>query len=484
MSGSSEINQFNADILFKSVENDEPINFDVDGKIRVVASNVFAGFIENAFSKNTSSAKSRKNSKEALKALAKRSSSSVSNEDLFRIIKKLVANRLIPDIGSGWKIVSDIRMKTIHHQIREKINTFITKTENLSLAKCLVSLERIHFATISEKYMKNLEPHFSKGGSSGVYFIKDPITFEYIGVFKPSDEEAYCEHNPKGNLLTEKMKKNDIDVLQDLRSGYSFKGDCKREIGSHAIAEALSYDFVPTVREVKVPFRQSATGSDEIVMKSGSLQVFIKGVTLDDDRQALTKVNKKHLQEAALFDILTDNSDRTYENILVDPSTGKLHLIDQGRCLGVHMYGEPTQRYHKSLLASELVSLPACKVPTNPDVIRAFVKMNTKEVERKLLELGLSDMEIKPMLTRHKVMCYALKKGYTIHEMAMLIKRKSPKFMKTVMTQQKGRFDSKTFQRSLAKLFFTAIDKEMNIKHLQKRRSDKTYEKEKNSRLI
>ena len=114
-----------------------------------------------------------------------------------------------------------------------------------------------------------------------------------------------------------------------------------------------------------------------------------------------------------------------------------MHLIDQGRCLGTQMYGGPTQKKrYSSMLDSNLVSLPVCKMPTDPDVIREFEKMNTKEVEKKLLELGLSDMEIKPMLTRHKVMCYALKKGYTIHEMAMLIRDESKKLMKAAMSSQ------------------------------------------------
>ncbi|PCI91366.1 hypothetical protein COB11_08445, partial [Candidatus Aerophobetes bacterium] len=151
---------------------------------------------------------------------------------------------------------------------------------------------------------------------------------------------------------------------------------------------------------------------------------------------------------------------RTFENILVD-STGKLHLIDQGRCLGVHMYGGPAVRgdFHEAMLNSDLVSHPACKIPSDPNVIREFEKINTKEVEKRLLELGLSDMEIKPMLTRHKVMCHALKKGYTVHEVAMLIKQKTTKLMRTAASRQGAKFNPKKFQTDLAKLFFIAVDK-------------------------
>ncbi|MCH9630705.1 MAG: hypothetical protein S4CHLAM37_07090 [Chlamydiia bacterium] len=442
----------NADILLESVESTKPITFDVDGKIQAVATGPLSIFSGARSLKGRCSHKSKASSVGAITALAERGD--VSDRDLFKIINKLVANCLLPDIETGWRAVNQVRMRGASPQVTEMIGMKLPEVQDPTLAKCLVSCELFHSRSSSPTEQENLKPIAAESGSSGVYFIKDPLTLETTGVFKPSDEEAFCEHNPKHMTLPAGVKQD--DVLWDMRSGYSFGGDCKREIGSHAIAEALGYGFIPTIREVSVPFKESSQ-SEEVVLKSGSIQVYVRGTALVDDPKLLASVPPSDLQRAALFDILTDNADRHVDNVIIDD--GEINLIDQGRCLGTQMYGGPTQQYHNSMLNSDLVSLPACKIPTDPTVIKEFASMNTKEVEKRLLELGLSEKEIKPMLTRHKVMCYALKKGYTPHEVAILIKQGAPRLMHIAMSKQGAQFNPKKFQADLTKLFFTLVDR-------------------------
>ena len=280
-----ETNQFNADMLLESVENDRPINFGVDGKVQAVASGLFSIYIRARSLIGRCSFESRTCSEGALKELAKRED--VSDRNLLKIINKLVANCLIPDVESAWIVVSNIRVIGASTQVTKIIGMKMPEVQDFALARSVVSCELFHSHATSLTDKENLKPIAAESGSSGVYFIKDPVTFQSTGVFKPSDEEAFCDHNPKHMTVPKRVTRSDI--LWNIRSGYSLEGDCKREVGSHAIAEALGYRFTPSIKEVNLPFKESAE-SNNIVIKSGSLQVFVEGTALVDDPKLLETV--------------------------------------------------------------------------------------------------------------------------------------------------------------------------------------------------
>lgn len=195
----------------------------------------------------------------------------------------------------------------------------------------------------------NLKPELVLDGSGGTYYFRAPNK-DKIAVFKPSDEEPYAANNPRGYLLTEGHS-------MALRDGVVPGEACIREVAAYlldkdgfsgvpmtTLVEAGHPSFNTNGAHFTVAQGGASMGShstsphthaDELAMKPGSFQEFIRSECTMDDISP-TKIPVSEVHKIAILDIRIMNADRNAANLLVRrrrDNSLELVPIDHGYCL-------------------------------------------------------------------------------------------------------------------------------------------------------
>jgi len=170
--------------------------------------------------------------------------------------------------------------------------------------------------------LKYHEPELCEEGVNGTYFIKDK-NGRKIAVFKPQDEEASSENNPKAQLFAANEKSNLPN--KGIRPGEA----AVREVAAYLLDRENIFG-VPKTQLVKISHQFSSSG--KLIQKIGSLQEYIENDGCSEDFGYRSfPINEVH--KIGILDIQILNVDRHSGNVLVKKnrnSTFSLTPIDQG----------------------------------------------------------------------------------------------------------------------------------------------------------
>ena len=190
---------------------------------------------------------------------------------------------------------------------------------------------------------KGHHPIMSSEGTGGAYFMQDESGQEYVGVFKPVDEEPMAENNPRGLPLSSDG--------EGLKRGTRVGEGALREVAAYILDHPLGgrrslmgddvgFSGVPPtvmVRCLHGAFNHpKGSEHQENSFKIGSLQMFVKNYGSCEDRGPKAfPVEEVH--KISVLDIRLANADRHAGNILFckEGEEGRTMLIpiDHGYCL-------------------------------------------------------------------------------------------------------------------------------------------------------
>lgn len=195
-----------------------------------------------------------------------------------------------------------------------------------------------------------LKPELVLEGSGGTYFLHDARKAK-IAIFKPADEEPYCENNPRGYLPHP-------DQSTFLREGIVPGEACLREVAAFmmdhegfsdvpmtTLVEARHPNFHWGGAKLNVSQGGASFGAHSILgsgappriteKKIGSFQEFVRTECSMDDISP-SKISVDEVHKIAVLDIRLLNADRNAANLLCRRrSDNSLQLIpiDHGFCL-------------------------------------------------------------------------------------------------------------------------------------------------------
>jgi len=164
-------------------------------------------------------------------------------------------------------------------------------------------------------------PELCEEGVNETYFLKDK-NGKKIAIFKPQDEEANSENNPKRNL-------EDSSLPKGILPGEA----AAREVAAYLLDREHFYG-VPRTLMVKIAhtFNKNASSFEKLIIKTGSLQEFIDNDGSSEDFGSSSfPVSEVH--KIGIMDLHIFNIDRHAGNILVRKSRNNaisLIPIDHG----------------------------------------------------------------------------------------------------------------------------------------------------------
>lgn len=223
---------------------------------------------------------------------------------------------------------------------------------------------------INKAFRKGLYPKLADEGLGGTYFLRGAHG-HYIGVFKPGDEEAMAEHNPRG--LTGKT--GGPGMREGVRSGTAHR----REAAAYLLDREGFASVPPTcLAEAQHP---SFCGSH---VKQGSFQKFVDFDDVAGDlSSSLFPVDEVH--KIAILDIRLNNADRNEANILVKRCTSPSLSLESN---GIDDLFESPSFFDRALPNIDL----ACSPPVSTDHnlgVRRQQTMSKKTVKLIPIDHGL-----------------------------------------------------------------------------------------------
>jgi len=251
--------------------------------------------------------------------------------------------------------------------------------------------------------LKYHSPQLCEDGVNGTYFLKDK-SGENIAVFKPQDEEASSENNPK----------RDLNSQSSLPQGILPGEAASREVAAHFLDHEHIYG-VPRTHLVKVTHEFNGT---ELSSKIGSLQEFIENDGSSEDFGSRSfPVSEVH--KIGILDIQILNVDRHAGNILVRTrnNTTTLTPIDQGFSM--------TDTLHCPWF--EWMNWPQSKVPFDDD-FKSYISRIDIEKDAQMLEkeLGIRPECIRTMKITTTLLKRAVELDFTLHDIGRIICRTNP----------------------------------------------------------
>lgn len=268
-------------------------------------------------------------------------------------------------------LLPDDKRKLIERAYQYKYEGLIKKGIESTTAQAICCIEMSFDPEVDLGVRNQISPKLTAQGINGSYFIKN-FQGQIIGIFKPSDEEAYMPNNPRG--------KTDTSFTQ--RVGHFPGTSCYKEV--------LAYDLggellgVPYTTTITVTFPENPT-STTLVQKTGSFQLFVQGTALDSmTTREVDIISTKQIQMQAAFDLVFGNGDRHYGNTLYNKSSDQLHLIDHGLILlgSLSWYNEPDKII--SEIHGDWISCKQVKEPVLQEVKNWIASLDENEVERKI----------------------------------------------------------------------------------------------------
>lgn len=250
-------------------------------------------------------------------------------------------------------------------------------------------------------------PELCEEGVNGTYFLKDK-NGKKIAVFKPQDEEASSENNPKRNLDDNLSNKGILPGEAAVR-----------EVAAYLLDREHFYG-VPRTLMVKISHSfNEKPYSEKLFTKIGSLQEFIDNDGSSEDfGPGSFPVSEVH--KIGILDLHIFNVDRHAGNILVRKlrnNTYNLVPIDQGFSLP----DTPECSWF------EWMNWPQAKVPFD-DNAKDFIRRMDSERDAKMLrrELGIRPECLTNMRHTVALLKNAVELNLTLYDIGTIVCRKNP----------------------------------------------------------
>lgn len=302
----------------------------------------------------------------------------------------------------------------------------------------------------------------SEQGSGGVYFIRSTEN-RMIAVFKPEDEEAFAPNNPKG--------KTGPFGHQGLRKGIRSGEAARREVAAYFLDRngfsGVPFTFLAQISDPRLNYICPSVYERGQYSKRGSIQEYIP---FDEHIGDLSPqlFTSDQIHRIGILDIMTCNTDRNAENILVQKSingTYNLIPIDHGYCL--------PDEIEIGWCDWIWMDWPQARVPFKDDCLRHVESLNIEESALFLRkQLGIRE----ECILNLKIMMLFLKKcvkaGFTLHQMAMIICRDTldqPSLLEKIVT--KARVMSLLSPRLMKKDSFLTPRNSSEANHLRRNSS-------------
>jgi hypothetical protein len=179
---------------------------------------------------------------------------------------------------------------------------------------------------VQTAFEKGVPPLLIEDGTGGAYFLRSP-THRLVGVFKPSDEEPFAQHNPKQHHAS--LDPSVTQQPMSMRHGIP--------VGEMAIRECMAYvadvDHFALVPPTTLAMAQH-DGFHTVDIKMGSLQAYCPHDCSAED-MGMSQYQVENIQAIALLDLRLVNQDRHSGNLLVQRTHGNISVIpiDHGCCL-------------------------------------------------------------------------------------------------------------------------------------------------------
>lgn len=294
---------------------------------------------------------------------------------------------------------SSIRLKEISRNCKsEMVASSIDRLLDLSVGDALVS-------EVERGYLKGHPIVLAEDCCGGTYFLRDS-SGDVHAVYKPSDEEPYAPHNPKGYVGspmygTSPMKEG-VDV------GAAAERECAAYLLDHLSAARVPQTIMMRIRAAPVKF------------KSGSLQRFVKSRCSSED-MGPSRFPCRDVHFIAMLDIRLCNSDRHPGNILVQENRdGGVQLVPID-----HGYALPKWRCLHEMDFCWL-NWPQSKSPFSVEELR-YIELLDIESETDLLHtaLGLPDDSLRTLRISTTLLKLGAKAGLTLFDIGSLMVRQN-----------------------------------------------------------
>ena len=250
------------------------------------------------------------------------------------------------------------------------------------------------------------KPELALDGTGGTYFLAG-LDGVYAGCFKPSDEETFCENNPR-------LFAGDSSALRrGVRPGEAHA----REVAAYLLdARSGSLAGVPATTLATSSHKNYAYADRRVVEKIGSFQVYVPHDGVAEDFAPST-FDVARLQAIAALDVRCLNSDRNAANLLV-PSNKKKDIrlvpIDHGFCL-------------PEVLSIEWfdwcwIDWKAISEPVDPRVKASILALDAEKDATALRDaLGLRPKSLRLLIAATKLLQKGVRAGLTIRDVAELV---------------------------------------------------------------
>lgn len=403
---SSKINEQNARFLM-SLKGDECVRVDENGKLYKVeglVSGLFYRFVSSSYMSNIDKA-IEQGVEEVFKARKATGLKSCSSN-----IFKKYQNMYVALEGS--QVLSENNKNLFINNFYEKrYETLLGSGNSAFKAEAIVTMEMCHDPRVSESVKRKIAPKLTKSGVNGTYFVKSRKG-EVIGVFKPSDEEAEMPNNPRG-------REGEYNPRNPARHP-AFKGHIigsawKKEVAA-SLVDSRGIAGVPETVKMTVPFVEKA-GSSRIINKTGSLQKFVEGQSLEQlDFDEISKIPDKQIHKIAALDLIIGNGDRNPGNLLWN---GKEVIpIDHGIS-----YSDSLSWQEEGAVSSDMNCMwyhfPQLDKPFNKDIADWALSLDPNDIGNRLKEeVGMPEDSIRESKIRLMIFQKGLKKGLPLKEIS------------------------------------------------------------------
>ncbi len=281
-----------------------------------------------------------------------------------------------------------------------------------------------------------LVPMLTLDGTGGVYFLRDRWK-RIVAVYKPRDEEAFTQNNPRGLVS---FGNDNVSLRPGIRPGESYLREVAAYLLDHGHKVGLPATTIVESRHPSYSWGIQPSGQEggkDNKMKVGSFQEYVHHDEIISDI-APEQLEMAQVQLLAVFDIRILNSDRHDANILLKRKKkgGGFELIpiDHGMSF--------PEVLEIAWCDWCWFSWPQVKEPIDPDVYSYILALNPEKDVAVLSE----KLNLRPSCLRlFRVVCTLLiegaKAGLTLYEIANIILRQedlhAPSIMERILLRAK-----------------------------------------------
>lgn len=337
-----------------------------------------------------------------------------------------------------WRLLKTVRrINCKYHDIRPiQASIRLYKIGSLDQARIIQEMreacERQGVPEIVKRAEEGLEsglfPVLIARGRSGAYWMRSKEK-EVLGIFKPFDEEPFAFNNP--TRTGEHVALGERRIRLGVRVGEA----AHNEVAAYQLDAFFGFGIVP--RTYYACFTHQAFyllrenpfyDIGKRKKKYGSFQEFIEGFVPIPELplEYIEKIPIDDYQTVLLFDLLTGNSDRHMNNLLVGED--KLAAIDHGLCF--------TDMAPKMALMI-WGSFPQSSQPFHPEVKKLVNEFPFERLSWKLRKNCFRSLESMERM-RERVMLFraAVNRGLVPKEMVCLLTREN---FERLMDQKSGK---------------------------------------------